>query len=121
MKYLNWISSSTDKLLTLNILFISILANFCVYKSSEKKEICWYFKIKYFDFFEIVFHFKIYFNYIKFITKKLFAQNKYIFLIFLDCKNFRFFSDWTVNLKLVILIRLVFVKEQILCMWVSDL
>lgn len=35
--------------------------------------------MKYFDFFEIVFHFKIFFNYIKFIMKRLFAKHKIIF------------------------------------------
>lgn len=44
MKYLNWISSSTDKLSTLNILFKSTLAHFCLQKKNGKKE-TWYFKM----------------------------------------------------------------------------
>lgn len=55
----------------------------------EKKEISWYFYIKYLDFFEIVFNFI--FSYIKLITKELFLPNsKLFFLNFLVCQNFRF-------------------------------
>lgn len=55
MKYLNLITSSTHSK-DANIYFGKLL---CVERLWEKKKICWYFYIKYLDFFEIVFNCKI--------------------------------------------------------------
>lgn len=85
-------------------------------KIVEKEEICWYFYIKYLDFFEIVFNFI--FNYIKFIMKFFLPNIKLFCLHLLVCQNFRF-SIYIVNLKLNL--NLVFAEKQKLWMWVLNL